>query len=227
MDDCLVERQDVKSRENKMKKKALTFIDLFAGAGGLSEGFVQAGFKPVAHVEMNESACQTLVTRLGYYYLKKAKRLNVYYDYLAGRIERDAFLDFIPDDIKKSVICEKMSDETLPGLFKKIDEIIKNNRFGGIDIVIGGPPCQAYSLVGRAQSSHMETPMSEDPRNDLYKLYVMFLKQYKPKMFVFENVMGIQSANGGKTWQSVQAFLRSAGYEIECHEQNSKDFKVR
>jgi len=72
-----------------MKKKALTFIDLFAGAGGLSEGFVQAGFKPVAHVEMNESACQTLVTRLGYYYLKKAKRLNVYYDYLAGRIERD------------------------------------------------------------------------------------------------------------------------------------------
>ena len=50
------------------------FIDLFAGAGGLSEGFLQAGFSPVAHVEMNESAAKTLETRSAYYYLKSKER---------------------------------------------------------------------------------------------------------------------------------------------------------
>ena len=58
-----------------------------------------------------------------------------------------------------------------------------------MDVIVGGPPCQAYSLVGRAQSSHMEVPMAEDPRNYLYKLYARFLKRYQPRMFVFENVI--------------------------------------
>lgn len=86
--------------------------------------------------------------------------------------------------------------------------------------------CQAYSLVGRAQSSHMETPMSEDPRNELYKLYVRFLTKYQPRMFVFENVMGIETANAGRTWKNIQSYLKRVGYEIEFHEQNSKDFGV-
>ena len=63
-------------------------------------------------------------------------------------------------------------------------------------------------------------------RNDLYKLYARFLQKYHPKMFVFENVMGIKSANSGATWLKVQEALRSVGYEIECHEQNSKNFGV-
>ena len=95
-----------------------------------------------------------------------------------------------------------------------------------MDVIIGGPPCQAYSLVGRAQSSHMETPMEDDPRNGLYKLYARFLKKYQPRMFVFENVMGIESANNGKTWKNIQKYLKRVGYEIECHEQNSKDYGV-
>lgn len=202
------------------------FIDLFAGAGGLSEGFVQAGFSPVAHVEMNAFAAQTLETRTGYFYLKSQGKLDVYYDYLKGKITRDKFLKQIPEEQLKSVFCETMSDDTLPGLFETIDAILTARNIDKVDVIIGGPPCQAYSLVGRAQSSHMEKPMAEDPRNDLYKLYARFLHKYQPKMFVFENVMGIKSANGGATWAKVQIALREVGYEIECHEQNSKNFGV-
>ena len=61
------------------------FIDLFAGAGGLSEGFIQAGFSPVAHVEMNPYAAQTLETRTGYYYLKAQGKLDIYKDYKGNR----------------------------------------------------------------------------------------------------------------------------------------------
>ena len=72
----------------------------------------------------------------------------------------------------------------------------------------------------------MSRPMSEDPRNELYKLYARFLKRYQPKMFVFENVMGISSANNGITFKNLTKYLRRVGYEIECNEQNSKDFGV-
>ena len=53
-----------------MNENGLNYIDLFAGAGGLSEGFIQSGYRPVAHVEMNEHAAKTIETRIAYYYLK-------------------------------------------------------------------------------------------------------------------------------------------------------------
>ena len=207
-------------------KAPYNFIDLFAGAGGLSEGFIQAGFSAIAHVEMNAYAAQTLETRTGYYYLKSQGKLDVYRDYIRGKISRDEFLKHIPAEQLKSVFCETMSNDTLPGIFDNIEQILAQREIEKVDVIIGGPPCQAYSLVGRAQSSHMETPMAEDPRNDLYKLYAMFLQRYQPKMFVFENVLGIKSANGGTTWLKVQEALRLVGYEIDCREQNSKTFGV-
>ena len=93
------------------------FIDLFAGAGGLSEGFIQAGFSPVAHVEMNPYAAQTLETRTGYYYLKAQGKLDIYKDYISGKITRDEFLQHIPEEQLQSVFCETMSNETLPRIF--------------------------------------------------------------------------------------------------------------
>ncbi len=202
------------------------FIDLFAGAGGLSEGFLQAGFRPVAHVEMNEYAAKTLETRSAYYYLKNSGNLALYRKYLSGDISRDELMKKIPASVTKTVINETLSDETLPAVFKTIDGIMKIRGIRKIDVIVGGPPCQAYSLVGRAQSSHMETPMEDDPRNYLYKLYARFLKKYQPRMFVFENVTGIESAQGGAIWKNLQKYLKRVGYEIECREQNAHTFGV-
>lgn len=207
-------------------QNSYNFIDLFAGAGGLSEGFFQAGFKPVAHVEMDEFAARTLETRSAYYYLKGTNNLNLYKKYMLGRVTRDDFMKQIPASITKTIINETMSDKTLPAIFKIIDGIMKIRGITNIDVIIGGPPCQAYSLVGRAQSNHMDVPMADDPRNYLYKLYGRFLKRYQPRMFVFENVTGIESANGGKTWKNVKKYLKSVGYEIECREQNARTFGV-
>ncbi len=202
------------------------FIDLFAGAGGLSEGFLQAGFRPVAHVEMNEFAAKTLETRSAYYYLKGTDNLALYKRYMQGKMTREELMKNIPASIIKTIINETMSDETLPSIFKTIDGIMKIRGIKTVDVIVGGPPCQAYSLVGRAQSSHMEVPMEEDPRNYLYKLYARFLKRYQPRMFVFENVTGIESANGGNTWKNIQKYLKRVGYEIECREQNAHTFGV-
>ena len=127
------------------------FIDLFAGAGGLSEGFIQAGFSPVAHVEMNAFAAQTLETRTGYYCLKEKGQLDVYRNYIQGKISRDEFLSAVPKDQLDSVLCETMSDETLPGLFAKIDNILKQRGIEKVDVIIGGPPCQAEGEEHRTE----------------------------------------------------------------------------
>lgn len=206
------------------KQSSYNFIDLFAGAGGLSEGFIQAGFHPVAHVEMNEYAAKTLETRSAYYYLKNSGNLALYGKYLSEDISRDELMKMIPASVTKTVINETLSDETLPAVFKTIDGIMEIRGIRKIDVIVGGPPCQAYSLVGRAQSNHMETPMEDDPRNYLYKLYARFLKKYQPRMFVFENVTGIESAQGGAIWKNLQKYLKRVGYKIQTYTFTSHGF---
>ena len=209
-----------------METGSLNYIDLFAGAGGLSEGFMQSGFEPVAHVEMNEYAAKTLQTRIAYFYLKEQGKLDSYYKYEKGEISREDLLKLVPEEELKTVINKEMSTATIKDIFKTIDTVMTEKGLKQIDVIVGGPPCQAYSLVGRAQSSHMLVPMEEDPRNELYKMYVQFLTKYKPRMFVFENVAGIKTARGGQAYKNLQSYMRRVGYEIEPHELNAKDFGV-
>lgn len=70
-----------------MIKKEYTFIDLFAGAGGLSEGFIKAGFSPIAHIEMKKDACNTLKTRSAFHYLRAKDKLSIYKEYLKNKVE--------------------------------------------------------------------------------------------------------------------------------------------
>jgi len=177
-------------------------------------------------VEMNEYAARTIETRIAYYYLKENDKLGSYYQYERNEISREQLLELIPEEELKTVINKEMSESTIKGIFQTIDTIIDEKEIEQVDVIIGGPPCQAYSLVGRAQSSHMIVPMEEDPRNELYKMYVQFLNKYKPRMFVFENVAGIKTARGGQAFKNLQKYMRKVGYEIDYHELNAHDFGV-
>ena len=143
------------------KNKKYTFIDLFAGCGGLSEGFYRQGFKAVAHVEIDHYACETLRERMRYYGYK---------------------------NIDKEVV---EGDITSPDIISRIDEAVDGRD---VDMIIGGPPCQAYSTAGRVRD---KKGMENDARNFLFESYVKILEHYLPKLFVFENVTGLFSAKVG------------------------------
>lgn len=142
-----------------MAKRKYTFIDLFAGCGGLSEGFYRMGFRALAHVEINHWACETLRKRMRYYGYK---------------------------NIEKEVVEKDITSEDI---LAEIDKAVSGRV---VDVIIGGPPCQAYSTAGRVRDSK---GMASDPRNFLFESYVKILEYYRPKFFVFENVMGLLSAN--------------------------------
>jgi len=199
----------------------MKFIDLFSGAGGLSEGFINAGFTPIAHVEVDSHACKTLETRLIYHKLKKSKKLNHYYDYLEEKINRETFVkNFGTEKISSSILNQAIGGENNKHIFSKIEENLKNDI---VDLIIGGPPCQAYSLVGRARDKNS---MKDDPRNFLYKEYAKFLKRYEPKMFVFENVIGLITADNGTYFKNMQSYFKRLGYELDYKIQNSENFGV-
>lgn len=200
---------------------ALNFIDLFAGAGGLSEGFIKAGLTPIAHVEIDTNACKTLETRLVYHKLKEENNLDLYYDYLQEKISRDAFLTKSDcKELSDSVINMPIGGKNNKIIFEKIDKLANGNE---IDLVVGGPPCQAYSLVGRSRDKN---GMKDDPRNFLYKEYAKFLKRYTPKAFVFENVLGLTTADNGSYFKNMRAYFKRIGYELDFTIQKSEDFGV-
>lgn len=200
---------------------SVKYIDLFAGAGGLSEGFIIEGFHAVAHVEMDRNACNTLKTRLAYHYLTQINKLSIYEAYLKNKISRDNLWAYIPKAIMESVINEEITENTINDILKKIDKILNGQQ---VDLIIGGPPCQAYSLVGRSRDPNR---MWGDKRNYLFLYYAEFLKKYNPKYFIFENVLGLLSA-GNKSYlnEMVQVF-KSVGYCVaEPTVLNAEDYGI-
>ena len=154
-------------------RKKYTFIDLFSGCGGLSEGFYRMGFTALAHVEINHWACETLRKRMAYYGY--------------SNIERE--------------VIEK--DITSADILTDIDNAVAGRS---VDVIIGGPPCQAYSTAGRVRDVK---GMASDPRNFLFESYVKILEHFRPKFFVFENVTGLLSArvNGKPIMPSIMSAL--------------------
>ena len=189
------------------KASKLTFIDLFAGCGGLSEGFLQSGkYEALAHVEWEMPMITTL-----------RKRLVEKWDHS----EEDVLKRVIHFDIQKTdeLIKGKWENETLNSYSSTNHEIIKQKGLRGligkqkVDLIIGGPPCQAYSIAGRAQDKNS---MKDDYRNYLFESFVKVVDEFKPEVFVFENVPGLLSATpGGKSvTERIYEAFNEVGYEI-------------
>lgn len=203
--------------------RKLNFIDLFAGAGGLSEGFIRAGYTPLAHIEMDGYACDTLRTRAAFHWLKSKNRLDVYKKYLFEKQEKEngsKLWEQVPKNVIDTVIQATVGKETIDDIFANVDKLIGGQK---VDIIIGGPPCQAYSVAGRAR---MGKAVEQDPRNELYKFYVKFLEHYHPQMFVFENVSGIRTAKGGEPFRDLQRLVKKLDYEIDWKIQTASEHGV-
>ena len=199
------------------------FLDLFAGAGGLSEGFIQAGYTPVAHIEMDKAACNTLKTRAAFHWLNTQDNRGLYNRYLAREITREEFYNSIPTEVLGTVLNYEISEETLPEIFQNVDALLDGRH---LDVVIGGPPCQAYSIAGRSRS---ETNMVGDRRNYLYRLYAEFLRRYNPKCFVFENVVGLLSAreeDGTLHLDNMISLFKQCGYTTKVNTLTASDYGI-
>ena len=200
----------------------LRFLDLFAGAGGLSEGFIQAGYEPVAHVEMDKAACYTLRSRAAFHELDKTPEgQQIYKNYLLGKITREQLYGSVPRSIIDTVIEKAIGANTIDEIFSRIDKLQNGKE---IDLVLGGPPCQAYSVVGR---SRVGESIKDDSRNYHFQFYVQFLKRYQPKHFVFENVTGLYSAKdkrGNSFYIQVCKALKEAGYTLAEHIYKTEEY---
>lgn len=207
----------------------IPIVDLFAGPGGLGEGFSSlAAFRIAISAEMEHSAHATLRLRAFYRNLKRLGNDAVvpYFSLCNGKscIPKDATP--LPEwDEKTSNAWVEACDEALMLTLGKADSNLRLDqaiREKGINsktpwVLIGGPPCQAYSLVGRARNKgNVNYKAEEDPRHFLYKEYLRIIDKYKPQIFVMENVKGILSSkvNGSKIFQSILKDLVSCGYSI-------------
>ena len=186
---------------------AIPVVDIFAGAGGLGEGFAayrprgatQGPFRVALSAEMDANAVRTLRTRAFFHQFPQGEAPESYYAYAAGKIDspwteatRDKWTAAQPEAIQ--VELGKKHDDAL--LDARIADVAEQaGRNGTPWVLVGGPPCQAFSLAGRARNLGNEGYIAEhDERHFLYRHYLRLLSRYRPAAFVLENVRGMLSS---------------------------------
>jgi DNA (cytosine-5)-methyltransferase 1 len=183
----------------------IQIVDLFAGPGGLGEGFASSGdgkrFEILVSAEAEPLARKTLKLRAFYRLLKRKNpsRLKDYYDYCNGKAEKPYSVESEAQWNEAEREARQIKLGTQEGdyeLDKILDEHLDSNRPW---VLIGGPPCQAYSMAGRARNqSKANYKAEEDDRHFLYKEYLRIIKERQPTVFVMENVKGILSSKIGE-----------------------------
>lgn len=231
-----------------VRQKAIPVIDLFAGPGGLCEGFSSVlddtggkRFSVKVSVEKEAVAHRTLFLRALFRYFPKGKAPDCYYDYVRGKITREVFLKH--PDIKDAVdLAEKEAkcEELGKTAHKTIDGWVREALGNSKDwVLIGGPPCQAYSLAGRSRLRGKDPiKFDNDKKHLLYTEYLRIIQEFAPAVFVMENVKGVLSSKQGGTgiFERILADLTTPSdglsYQIrslvvEGEELNPKDYVIQ
>lgn len=187
---------------------AIPLVDVFAGPGGLNEGFSslrdESGrpvFETVASFEMDETACKTLTLRAA---LRQAERElgefpDAYYEFMRDEIpysvlEGDElfkpFLKEATEEVYQLRLGEETREESDGIMRKRLAQVLES---GDPWVLVGGPPCQAYSLAGRSRRTG-DPSFSDDHKHVLYREYLNIIEQFEPAIFVMENVKGMLSS---------------------------------
>jgi DNA (cytosine-5)-methyltransferase 1 len=192
----------------------IPIIDLFAGPGGLNEGFSRLGedvgspiFGTIGSFEMESTAIDTLTLRSAYRYLLRSEGgvPDSYYAFIQGRSTLHAFRQDERVEQAFMAASEHVHRVELGGDDDNSEEIIRRSlELAGVTdsssawVLIGGPPCQAYSLAGRSRRANDET-FADDKKHYLYREYLHIIRQFAPPVFVMENVKGLlSSTNKGR-----------------------------
>ncbi|WP_167632206.1 DNA cytosine methyltransferase [Mariprofundus ferrooxydans] len=219
----------------------IKIIDLFAGPGGLGEGFSgyadSAGnhpFKIALSIEKEASAHKTLQLRAFYRQFPTGEAPQEYYEYLEGKREKDPADELykFPHLREQAQAAKKEARQlTLGEDNAKIENSIKNalGDNPGNWLLIGGPPCQAYSLVGRARNAGIiNYDAKKDHRNFLYREYLNIIARFKPAVFVMENVKGILSAKVGgiQIFDKIREDLHHPGKAIGLTKEDKNEYEI-
>jgi len=215
-------------KTRKIFSDPIPIIDVFAGPGGLGEGFSSLQgdisgrqFKIALSVEKDPVACRTLMLRSIRRHLCDANALESYFDFLRGRISIETFMT-VP--INREAASEANSEVLNAEMGKfpdsELDRRIRNALGNATDwVLIGGPPCQAYSIAGRSRRAN-DASFANDEKHFLYQEYLRIIRVHAPPIFVMENVKGLISSShaGVPMFEKIRDDLSDPGngasYEI-------------
>jgi len=229
-----------------MSGNPIPIIDLFAGPGGLGEGFSryrnQSGqriFRTVLSIEKEEWAHRTLELRSFFRQFPDREAPDAYYDYLQGRITRDELFAAFPVEAgraREEAWCAELGSKERPAAV--VQQRIATALAGAKTwILLGGPPCQAYSIVGRSRilgedrkSKDQEGRVfyDDDHRHFLYKQYLRIIADHAPPVFVMENVKGLLSSmvRGRSTIDQIFKDLRAPSAAVNGKHDSSLSYQL-
>lgn len=201
-------------------------IDVFAGPGGLNEGFSRLGedagapvFQTVGSFEVDATACATLRVRHAYHHLRRSPGgvPESYYEFIRGERTLDEFVN-APEVAAAYTAAERAVHQIELGADRTTSDALIEAALedvgarGGDWVLVGGPPCQAYSLVGRSRRRNDDS-FDDDHKHFLYREYLHILNTFEPPVFVMENVKGLLSSTnrGTRMFDLIRDDLEHAG----------------
>jgi DNA (cytosine-5)-methyltransferase 1 len=211
---------------------AIPIIDLFAGPGGLGEGFAafsnrgRSPFQIALSIEKDPVACATLSLRK--YFRQFASPPCEFDAYFAGEISRDELFAAFPTQAKyaqETTWEAELGKEKAASVAQRVRAAINGRRDW---VLLGGPPCQAYSIAGRARMRSTRLDFDKDERHFLYKEYLRIVAEHEPAVFVMENVKGLLTSKheGSPIVSKILDDLQSPGKDFGSERNRSLHYHL-